>query len=56
MNDYVCMMCNMLGDRNQIPYRIIDTKDDKIKFRGQLCEKCFNKLIASKYKKETNND
>lgn len=47
--DYVCSKCKKTGDRNAIPYRIIKETIDKegghIKFCGQLCEICYNKVL-----------
>lgn len=53
MDKYACMTCNASGTRDEIPYRIIDIKNYKTKFKGQLCEKCFNELILSKKNNKT---
>ena len=44
---YVCMRCKAVGARSIIKYKIIeDTTGESVRFRGQLCEKCFNELLA----------
>ena len=50
MNDgkYICMKCKCAGAKSLVPFKIIEDRDgESVKFRGQLCEKCFNELIAS---------
>jgi hypothetical protein len=45
---YVCMRCKCAGAKSLVPFKIVEDKDgESVKFRGQLCEKCFNELIAS---------
>ena len=45
---YVCMKCKCAGAKSLVPFKIIEDRDGQsVKFRGQLCEKCFNELIAS---------
>ena len=45
---YVCMRCKCAGAKSLVPFKIIEDRDgEAVKFRGQLCEKCFNELIAS---------
>ena len=44
---YVCMRCKCAGAKSLIPYKLIEDRDgESIKFKGQLCERCFNELIA----------
>lgn len=44
---YTCVVCKCAGAKSLIPYKIIEDKDgESIKFKGQLCEKCFNELIT----------
>ena len=44
----VCMKCKCAGAKSLVPFKIIEDRDgESVKFRGQLCEKCFNELIAS---------
>ena len=45
---YVCMRCKCAGAKSLVPFKIIEDRDgEAVKFRGQLCEKCFNELMAS---------
>ena len=44
---YVCMKCHTAGAKSLIPYKIIEDKDgESVKFKGNLCERCFNDLMA----------
>lgn len=44
---YVCMRCKCAGAKSLIPYKLIEDRDgESVKFRGQLCEQCFNNLLA----------
>ena len=44
---YVCMKCKCAGAKTLVPFKIVEDRDgESIKFRGQLCEKCFNELMA----------
>ena len=43
--DYVCKKCGVTGARKDIPYKIIWSPDDITKFKGMLCEKCFNQIF-----------
>ena len=48
---YICMKCKCAGATSLVPFKIIEDKDgESVKFRGQLCEKCFNELMASAQK------
>ena len=44
----ICMKCKCAGAKSLVPFKIIEDRNgESVKFRGQLCEKCFNELIAS---------
>ena len=44
---YICMKCKCAGAKSFVPFKIIeDRTGDSVKFRGQLCEQCFNNLMA----------
>lgn len=44
---YICMRCKAAGAKSIIKYKIIeDTNGESVKFKGQLCERCFNELMA----------
>ena len=44
---YTCMKCKTSGVKSMIPYKIIEDIDgESVRFKGQLCERCFNELIA----------
>ena len=48
---YICMKCKCAGAKSFVPFKIIEDRNgESVKFRGQLCEKCFNELIASAQK------
>ena len=48
---YICMKCKCAGAKSLVPFKIIEDRNgESVKFRGQLCEKCFNELIASAQK------
>lgn len=45
---YICMKCKCAGAKSLVPFKIIEDRDgESVRFRGQLCEKCFNELMAS---------
>lgn len=45
---YICMKCKKAGAKSLVPFKIVEDRDgESIKFRGQLCEFCFNELIAA---------
>lgn len=53
----VCMKCKCAGAKSLVPFKIIEDRDgESVKFRGQLCEKCFNELMgpAQNTKEEDN--
>ncbi len=44
---YICMKCKCAGAKSLVPFKIIEDRDGmSVKFRGQLCEKCFNDFMA----------
>ena len=55
---YICMKCKCAGVKSLVPFKIIEDRDgESVRFRGQLCEKCFNELMASAQNtKEENNE
>ena len=54
---YICMKCKCAGAKSLVPFKIIEDRDgESVKFRGQLCEKCFNELIASAQNTKEAND
>ena len=41
------MRCKCAGAKSLVPFKIVEDRDGmSVKFRGQLCEKCFNELMA----------
>ena len=45
-DSYVCKRCGATGTNKEIPYKIIDTSGDRVVFKGQICEKCFEGFFA----------
>ena len=47
--DYICSKCKKQGDKNTIPYKIIKETTNAdgtyVKFSGQLCEECYQKIF-----------
>ena len=44
---YICMKCKSAGVKTLVPFKVIEDRDgESVKFRGQLCECCFNELLA----------
>ena len=44
---YICMKCKSAGAKTLVPFKVIEDKHGQsVKFRGQLCERCFNELLA----------
>lgn len=44
---YICMKCKSAGAKTLVPFKVIEDRDgESVKFRGQLCERCFNELLA----------
>ena len=43
---YMCMKCKCAGAKSLVPFKIIEDRDGmSVKFRGQLCERCFKELF-----------
>ena len=43
---YMCMKCKCAGAKSFVPFKIIEDRDGmSVKFRGQLCERCFKELF-----------
>ena len=43
---YMCMKCKCAGAKSFMPFKIIEDRDGmSVKFRGQLCERCFKELF-----------
>ena len=56
-NKYACMKCKCAGAKSLIPFKIIEDKDGmSVKFRGQLCERCFKELFEDKEKEKKNEE
>ena len=54
---YICMKCKCAGAKTLVPFKIVEDRDgESIKFRGQLCEKCFNELMAPAQNTKEEND
>ena len=44
---YVCMRCKAAGAKSLIPYKVIEDRNgESVRFKGNLCERCFNTLMA----------
>lgn len=43
---YTCKRCGITGTKKEIPYKIIDNRDDRIVFKGQICDKCFDEFFG----------
>lgn len=54
-NKYTCMKCKCAGAKSLVPFKIIEDRDGmSVKFRGQLCERCFKELFEDKKEEEKN--
>ena len=54
-NKYICMKCKCAGAKSLVPFKIIEDRDGmSVKFRGQLCERCFKELFEDKKEEEKN--
>ena len=52
-NKYMCMKCKCAGAKSLVPFKIIEDRDGmSVKFRGQLCERCFKELFEDKKEEE----
>lgn len=50
---YTCMRCKCAGAKAMIPYKIIEDKDGEgVRFKGQLCERCYKELFENQDKTE----
>ncbi len=51
------MRCKCAGAKSLVPFKIVEDRDGmSVKFRGQLCEKCFNELMAPPQNTDDEND
>lgn len=56
-NKYMCMKCKCAGAKSLVPFKIIEDRDGmSVKFRGQLCERCFKELFEDKKEEEKNGE
>ena len=53
---YVCKRCGAMGTKKEIPYKIIDNRDDRIVFKGQICDKCFDEFFKWPQNTESKNE
>lgn len=54
-NKYMCMKCKCAGAKSLVPFKIIEDRDGtSVKFRGQLCERCFKELFEEKTEEKNN--
>lgn len=54
-NKYMCMKCKCAGAKSLVPFKVIEDRDGmSVKFRGQLCERCFKELFEDKKEEEKN--
>ena len=52
-NKYMCMKCKCAGAKSLVPFKVIEDRDGmSVKFRGQLCERCFKELFEDKKEEE----
>lgn len=52
---YMCMKCKCAGAKSLVPFKVIEDRDGmSVKFRGQLCERCFKELFGDKKEEEKN--
>lgn len=52
---YTCMKCKCAGAKTLVPFKIVEDRDGmSVKFRGQLCERCFKELFEDKKEEEKN--
>ena len=56
-NKYTCMKCKCVGAKSLVPFKIVEDRDGmSVKFRGQLCERCFKELFEDKKEEEKNGE
>jgi hypothetical protein len=54
---YICMKCKSAGTKTLVPFKIIEDRNgESVKFRGQLCERCFNELLTPAQNKDNENE
>lgn len=54
-NKYMCMKCKCAGAKSLVPFKVIEDRDGmSVKFRGQLCERCFKELFEDKSEEKNN--
>ena len=52
---YMCMKCKCAGAKLLVPFKVIEDRDGmSVKFRGQLCERCFKELFEDKSEEKNN--
>ena len=53
----MCMKCKCAGAKSLVPFKVIEDRDGmSVKFRGQLCERCFKELFEDKKEEEKNGE
>ena len=56
-NKYMCMKCKCAGAKSLVPFKVIEDRDGvSVKFRGQLCERCFKELFEDKTEEKNNGE
>ena len=56
-NKYICMKCKCAGAKSLVPFKVIEDRDGmSVKFRGQLCERCFKELFEDKTEEKNNGE
>ena len=51
----MCIKCKCAGAKSLVPFKIIEDRDGmSVKFRGQLCERCFKELFENKTEEKNN--
>lgn len=56
-NKYMCMKCKCAGAKSLVPFKIVEDRDGmSVKFRGQLCERCFKELFEDKTEEKNNGE
>ena len=56
-NKYMCMKYKCAGAKSLMPFKVIEDRDGmSVKFRGQLCERCFKELFEDKKEEEKNGE
>ena len=54
---YICMRCKSAGAKTLVPFKVIEDRDGQsVKFRGQLCERCCNELLAPAQSEDNENE